>query len=182
MSPKPSPLPSRSIRASIWIWDDPGCLSKSKTMEGPSAQSLMASPFGKGVEKESLEVSTPSRHIPGCPRHRRAQNDCSWDFLEIQFLSAAGWNDLKCPFISSIFPPNLSMLRSQLSILCVPGSTESFIQGGRGSSSIFKTPSEEDGEDEVSPPQAAASSHILGQRSRGIHPRQDPPPPAPAPG
>lgn len=69
-------------------------------MEGPSAQSPMASPFGKGVEKEeekqSLEVSTLSWDIPGCPRHWRAQND-SRHFLEIQFPSAAGWNDLKCP-------------------------------------------------------------------------------------
>lgn len=83
------------------IWDHPGRLSKSKTMEGPSAQSLMASPFGKGVEKEeeeqSMEVSTPSWDILGCPSHQTAQNH-SRRFLEIQFPSAAGWNDLKCLF------------------------------------------------------------------------------------
>lgn len=140
MSPKPSLVPSRSVRApqvgsriiqDVYPRAKPGSRGRTICSE-PDGLSLWKR-SGKRGGKQSVEVSTPSWGILGCPRHWRAQNH-SGCFLEIQFPSAAGWNDLKCPFFP-VFPSRpsrsgCSRLRSRLSTRCVPGSTESFYPSG----------------------------------------------------
>lgn len=104
MSPKPSLVPSRSVRApqvgsriiqDVYPRAKPGSRGRTICSE-PDGLSLWKR-SGKRGRKPSVEVSTPSWGVLGCPRHWRAQNH-SGCFLEIQFPSAAGWNDLKCPF------------------------------------------------------------------------------------
>lgn len=169
MSPKPSSLPGVS-----GLHDSDLGSSRTSIQEQNHGRTICSEPDGLSFWKRSGKRGGRTVHggfhtqlgHPGA-----SQPSESTELLQMfSGDSVSISSSLKQPEMSffphiSFYPSRsgCSRLTSQLPVRCVPGSTESFIQGGQGSSSIFQTPSEEDDEDEVSPPQAAASCHILGQ-------------------